>query len=124
MPGEGPLGGLWTALTWATGVQRVVVLPCDMPRINASVVRTLVNTGDNATAAIGSIDGTPHPIVGCWPTHWAATIHDLLRSGERRMSAALTAGPFTVVEFDQTQMADADNPIELAQMIESARGLE
>ena len=124
MPGEGPLAGLWTALTWATGVERVVVVPCDMPMITASVVRSLVNSGNNATAAVGSVDGEPHPIVGCWPTRWANPVYDLLRSGQRRMNAVLDAGPFQLVAFEQTQMADADDPAELARLFETAGGLE
>ncbi|MBT8240414.1 MAG: molybdenum cofactor guanylyltransferase [Acidimicrobiia bacterium] len=124
MPGEGPLAGLWTALTWATGVHRVVVVPCDMPRITASVVRSLINAGSNTTAVVGAMGGEPHPIVGCWPTQWATNINDLLRSGERRMTAALEAGPVAFVEFEQSQMADADDPVELVRLIESDGGLQ
>lgn len=124
LPGQGPLGGLWTALTWATGVARVVVVPCDMPGITDSVVRSLIVGGDNSTAAVGSIDGEPHPIVGCWPTQWSGGIHDLLRSGQRRMRSVLDLGSFELVELDRSHVADADDPAELDRLIESAAGLE
>ncbi|MFW2382665.1 MAG: molybdenum cofactor guanylyltransferase [Acidimicrobiales bacterium] len=124
LPGEGPLAGVWTALTWASGVHRVVVVPCDMPRIDASVVRTLMKSGDNSTAAVGSVDGEVHPIVGCWPVSWAADINELIRSGQRRMSAILDVGDVNVVEFGQFEMADADDPAELVNLIESVEGLE
>jgi molybdopterin-guanine dinucleotide biosynthesis protein A len=124
LPGQGPLGGLWTALTWASGVERVVVVPCDMPGITDLVVRALIRGGDNSTAAVGSIGGEPHPILGCWPTQWAAGIHDLLRSGQRRMTAVLDLGSYELVEVDRSQVADADDPAELDRLVESAGGLE
>ena len=120
LPGEGPLAGLGTALAWAAGVARIVVVPCDMPLISAEVIRKLVAAGDNSIAAIASIDGSPHPIVGCWPTQRANTINSLLRSGSRRMMDALDAGPYELVEVDARETADADDPAELRRLIESA----
>jgi molybdopterin-guanine dinucleotide biosynthesis protein A len=95
-----------------------------MPGITDSVLRSLIAGGDNSTAAIGSVDGEPHPIVGCWPTQWATGIHDLLRSGQRRMTSVLDLGSYELVELDRTQVADADDPAELDRLIESADGLE
>jgi hypothetical protein len=40
------------------------------------------------------------------------------------MSSTLEVGPFELVEFGQSQMADADDPAELDRLIESAEGLQ
>ncbi|NNE96841.1 MAG: molybdenum cofactor guanylyltransferase, partial [Acidimicrobiales bacterium] len=60
MPGEGPLGALWTALRWASGVTRVVVIPCDMPHVDRSVIRALMSSGDNGSASVATMGQRPH----------------------------------------------------------------
>lgn len=117
MPGEGPLAGLGTALSWASGVSRILVIPCDMPSITPAVLRSLVQAGDNATASVVSLGGQPHAIVGCWPTSRAATVNALLRSGERRMSSAVDTGPYVLVDVPESEVADADDPAELARLL-------
>lgn len=119
LPGEGPLAGLGTALSWASGVARIVVVPCDLPRLVAPVVRSLVAAGDNATAAVARLDGRPHPILGCWPTAFAAPLNAILRSGERRMMAALDIGPYVEVDLDRQAILDADDPATLAWLVTS-----
>ncbi len=119
IPGEGPLSGLGTALAWASGVARVVVVPCDMPSVTPEVIRALLAAGDNATAAVARLDRGPHPIVGCWPTQRSSAINALLRSGERRMRASLDTGPYVEVEIDPELLADADDPGQLARILKS-----
>ncbi len=117
LPGEGPLAALSTALSWASGVSRVLVIPCDMPGITAGVLRSLLVAGDNATASVASLDGQPHPIIGCWPTSRAGAVLALVRSGERRMNAALETGPFVLVDVPSKLVADADDPAELERLL-------
>ncbi len=116
-PGDGPLAGLGTALSWASGVSRIVVVPCDMPGITPAVIRSLVQAGDNATASVASLNGQPHPIIGCWPTSRAAAINALLRSGERRMRSALDSGSYVLVDAPEAELADADYPAELDRLL-------
>src|SRR5690606_15766602 len=60
-PGEGPLGGLATALGTARGAEALVVAPCDLLSPSATVVdallTTLVEGGAEADAATGEVDG-------------------------------------------------------------------
>ncbi len=120
LPGEGPLAALGTALAWAAGVTRIVVVPCDMPLLTAETIRRLVQASDNSTAAIATIDGTPHPILGCWPTQRATSINALLRAGQRRMSDAIDAGDNVLIEVDPIRSADADDPAELERLLKTA----
>ena len=54
-PGQGPLGGVITALK-AASHDRVVVLSCDMPFITGAVVTSLVDGLEDAQASVGRTD--------------------------------------------------------------------
>ena len=54
-PGEGPLGGVITALR-ASSNDSVVTLSCDMPFITAAVIQSLVRGLDDAQASVGRTD--------------------------------------------------------------------
>lgn len=54
-PGEGPLGGVITALKGAQN-DAVVVLSCDMPFITAAVINSLVRALPDAQATVGRTD--------------------------------------------------------------------
>lgn len=117
LPGEGPLAGLGTALGWASGVNRLVVVPCDLPGLVPAAIRSLVDAGDNETPVIARLDGRPHPIIGCWPTSLAGPLNAVLRAGERRMRAILDLMPYVAVDLDQRWIADADDPSTLDSLV-------
>jgi len=54
-PGEGPLGGVITALK-ASKTDSVVVLSCDMPFITSAVISSLVSGLTDAQATVGRTD--------------------------------------------------------------------
>lgn len=54
-PGEGPLGGVITALK-AANTDAVVVLSCDMPFITSAVINSLVTGLADAQATVGRTD--------------------------------------------------------------------
>ncbi len=54
-PGEGPLGGIITALKYADN-DSVVVLSCDMPFITSAVISSLANGLKDAQATVGRTD--------------------------------------------------------------------
>lgn len=54
-PGEGPLGGVITAVKLASN-DSVVVLSCDMPFITGSVISSLVRGLQDAQATVGRTD--------------------------------------------------------------------
>lgn len=119
-PGAGPLAGLGTALGWASGVTRIVVVPCDMPLITSDVIRSLVSSGNNTVASIAMVDDRLHPIVACWPTQRWGAVKGLLRDGERRMQAAIETGDYVAVPVDGPTVRDADRPEDLAQLLNTA----
>lgn len=66
-PGEGPLGGITTALA-AAREPIVVVLACDLPHVTADAVRAVVEGmefGADAAVPVGS-DGTRHVLLAAY----------------------------------------------------------
>ena len=123
-PGEGPLAALATILRWARE-GRVLAVPCDLPRLSAPVISTLVAVGDasdadgqSGSAIIATVDGEPQHSIGLWPTAWSVPIRRLVEAGERRFGAALDVGPWLGVELPAAAIADADTPEELRRLLD------
>lgn len=115
-PGEGPLGALATAATFArTGW--VLAVSCDLPLIEASTFSLLVDAIDperTDTAVVASVEGEPHVSLGCWPASWSRSLHAAVRAGERRFRHVLTLGPIAHVEVSADHLQDADDHATLA----------
>lgn len=89
-PGEGPLGGIITALRRFPG-RFVAVVACDLPWLEPDVVRSLADACRRATAADVALALTdrPQPLLAVWaPTALPALIR-VFEEGERAMHGAL-----------------------------------
>lgn len=77
-PGLGPLGGLAAALHHAAcaGYTGVVSVGCDVPRLPADLVATLIGDAPAVVAA--------QPVIGWWPAPFAARLDAHLASGADR----------------------------------------
>lgn len=62
--GQGPLAGILSAMK-AMPAERYVVLPCDMPYVDAEVIGSLVRAHKNPATAVIS-EGRYHPLVSVW----------------------------------------------------------
>jgi molybdenum cofactor guanylyltransferase len=109
-PGEGPLGGLVTALDEAT-TDLVVVLACDLPAITAEAVGAVVGAIDRADAAVPLVGAQPQHLLAAWRRSTA--LHHLqaaFTAGERaiwRAVQGLAVNPVTLRVAIWAQ--DADN---------------
>jgi molybdopterin-guanine dinucleotide biosynthesis protein A len=93
-PGEGPLGGILTALldkqsgstsTWN------LILSCDMPFLHAEWIDYLCKRAC-ATEAQVVIPRSAHglePLCACWRTTCAPTLHEQFDAGTRKVTEAL-----------------------------------
>ena len=105
-PGLGPLGNIAAALTYAQahGFARVLVLPCDTPRIDPAMLATLVAA--DAAAVLRDC-----PVISIWPAslaplldaHLAGETDRSMRGWARRTSAAWLDVP---APANVNQMAD------------------
>ena len=115
-PGDGPLGGILTALNhFRGGCDHVVVLSCDLPQASERSVRALL-------AAVGEIPAVIVPVLGgrrqwmhcCWPVVALGPLETAFAAGERAPRRAL--GGMAVVEvpgLDPASLRDVDTPEDL-----------
>ncbi len=96
-PGEGPLGGIITALSNA-GEPLVVITACDMPWLEAAHVAPLVAelaTQHDHDVAVSTADGVLQPLHAAWRASSAARVRAHFDAGERgprRVIAQLHVG--------------------------------
>jgi len=116
-PGEGPLGGILTALH-ATRSDLVVVMACDMPGVDDRVPRALVAAlADDAAAdvALAVVGPRDQPLTACWRRSSAGpALRAAYDAGERAPRAAL--GDLNVVRvrgLPVGQLLDVDSPEDL-----------
>ena len=123
-PGQGPLGGLATALLWArTGW--VLAAPCDLPLLEPVHVAALLAARprpeqDEDRPVVAVVDGRPQPSLGCWPAGHGRRLLALVDGEQRALRAAIDGIEWLGVELPADALADADTPEELARLDDGA----
>jgi molybdopterin-guanine dinucleotide biosynthesis protein A len=121
-PGEGPLGGLLTALG-LLDEPVVLALSCDLlapdPAAMAATVAALVASGDDADVAAPEWEGRPQWLHAAWRRTHAANeaLAERFAAGERSVHRAVAAAGLTVVRASPIApeaLADADAPEDLS----------
>lgn len=112
--GEGPLGGLLTALRVATR-DWVAVLACDLPRASAGTVGELLEHADaNTDVVVPLLEGRPQPAHAVWRRDCRHLLEPLFKAGERRLHTALDHVRARLVTVcDPTTLQDVDTPGDL-----------
>jgi len=115
-PGDGPLGGLITALRTAA-LPVVVVLTCDLVRIDAPSVRGLAGALDRAPDAQGAmpvLDGRRQILTAAYRRTVLPTLEAAFAAGERSVRRALEGVEIATVEhLDPEVLVDVDSPGDL-----------
>jgi molybdopterin-guanine dinucleotide biosynthesis protein A len=110
----GPVGAIASALCRVedrlVDVDTVVVAPCDLPMLDATVVRALIDT----TAATGSVSvavagGIAH-LVSAWPVSFAARVVGARASSFRGLLAEVSA---IDVDVDVEFMVNVNTPTDV-----------
>jgi molybdenum cofactor guanylyltransferase len=122
-PGEGPLGGVVTALRWASrapgAADVVVVAACDLVAPAAGALRATVDAlardvdGDVAVPVVGERRQWVH---AAWRVRCERLLMTQFERGERAIHAAVTGARLTVVDVAGVAadlVADADLPTDL-----------
>jgi molybdopterin-guanine dinucleotide biosynthesis protein A len=117
-PGEGPLGGILTALAHALH-DVVAILACDLPGAHAGAVGEVVAAlaaHPEADAAVAAVDdGALQTLHGAWRRSARARVEEAFGRGERAVHRVLADLAVVRVEgIDPGALADADTPGELA----------
>lgn len=92
-PGEGPLGGILTALSDSNAAWNLVVA-CDMPELNADFLRRLVAKAmesDSEVLMPVTADGRQQPLCAVYRRDCLPTLQAAFSTGIRAVTRALTA---------------------------------
>jgi molybdopterin-guanine dinucleotide biosynthesis protein A len=112
-PGEGPLGGILTALAVATE-DVVMVLACDLPGADATAIGAVVDALDDADVAAPRHDGRQELLHAAYHRRAQPALAAAFAEGERAVHRACRGLDVVSVEgLAGTALADADTPEEL-----------
>lgn len=101
VPGAGAIAGLHTALE-VSPADRVVVVACDMPFLDAAVLNRLVDLAADADAAwVRSADG-PEPLLACYRRQARLAVRQAIDGG--RLKLAELGSLLNVRELDAAEL--------------------
>jgi molybdenum cofactor guanylyltransferase len=90
-PGEGPLGGILTALR-NTSADWNLITACDMPQLDADLLRALLKTatesGADSLLPVGP-DGRPEPLCALYHRRCLEPLETAFAAGVRKVTGAL-----------------------------------
>lgn len=118
-PGEGPFGGIISALTVAAN-ELVVVLACDLPEVDDQGLQYLVGecvAHPSAMVVVPDRDGRPEVLHAVWRRGALAVLRSLFDDGERSPTAALVHLEVHHVSVAESSLRDLDTPEDLAQYL-------
>ena len=108
--GLGPIGGLWTALQWASerGDHGVLLLGCDMPLVSEALVRTILDWNDDAPAVVPVGPVGPEPLCALYRSTCTPEVERRLHSDDRSLRGlAKAVGAAFIGEDAVARVADA-----------------
>ena len=98
-PGEGPLGGILTALAHTSADWNLVVA-CDMPGLSseflARILQAAAQSGADALLPAGP-SGLPEPLCAAYHRRSLGAIEAAFQAGQRKIMAALTGVTITLL---------------------------
>ncbi|HEV2237538.1 MAG TPA: molybdenum cofactor guanylyltransferase [Ktedonobacterales bacterium] len=104
-PGQGPLGGIATALAHSGG-GRIFVAACDMPFLDPALVRYLAELAPEAAAVVPRSVRGIEPLCGCYGPACLPVARALLARGELALLGLLGALPTRIVAPAEWQVYD------------------
>jgi molybdopterin-guanine dinucleotide biosynthesis protein A len=112
-PGEGPLGGVITALKHADH-DSVVVLSCDMPFITDSVISSLVRSLSDAQATVGRTDRLNWLCAAWSKQECLKTLETVWKRNERAVHRAAVLLDVAEVPVPAVAVRNINSPADLA----------
>ncbi len=119
-PGEGPLGGILTALMYSSNEQGsdpsevtpswAVILSCDMPFLTQDFIEYLVQRARESRGKVvvpESSNGL-EPLCACWRVDCLSGIQELFQAGVRTVSEAMRRLPMEVLDESAWKRFDSD----------------
>lgn len=117
-PGDGPVGGVVTALTALADAPAVLVAACDLPALSAEAVSAVIAAHRGAVRREASVavtmadSGRPEPALACWSTSAVDAVAEQF-SVERALLAVARAVGAATVTVDARALRNANRPGDL-----------
>jgi len=112
-PGEGPLGGIITALRTVT-TELVAVLSCDLTDASAIAVRSVAGALGDADVSVPVVDGRAQWLHAVWRRHCLASLESAFDDGVRAPRDAVSSLRVAqLLDGDPCWYHDADRPEDL-----------
>ncbi len=94
--GVGPIGGLATAFA-NTDAEVVMLLSCDMPFLNGSVLNQLVHAAAKDFIAAALVKNKINPLLATYPVHLSKAVDHSIAAGTLKMTEFVLKNPHTLV---------------------------
>lgn len=117
-PGQGPLGGILTALEFATEEFReadeesscILIVSCDMPFLTREWLAYLRDRAVKSMAhvVVPESENGLEPLCACWRTDAAAGVHAAFDGGVRKVTEAMKRLPMEVLDEAAWKRFDTD----------------
>ena len=104
LPGNGPLGGIYTALK--ASQRPVFCFACDMPFLDSRLIQAMVDDFNNLDVLLPEIDRKLHPLHAIYSPNCTGYIKAALGKGERRITGFLPQ--VRAAYFTEDRYGDAD----------------
>lgn len=108
-PGEGPLGGVLTALSLGAPC---LVVACDLPRLGAATLSSLIDALGDHDAAIARSDRV-EPLCAVWSARSAALLQIKFDAGERAVYRAIADLNVAWVRVPPEELRNVNTPADL-----------
>ena len=112
-PGEGPVGGVLSALDALQDATAVVVAPCDLPHLTAEVVGDLIGDTLSTKQVRVADSGRLEPVLACWPTAARGQLASAFGGGARSLRQVLDGFKVIRVRVGAAAVHNVNRPDDL-----------
>ncbi len=111
-PGEGPLGGVITALRHFTEASHVLVSACDLPLLDAATVRNLLQAAQDDPGRAATVAHTDRvePALVVWARASLGDLATLFADGERAVHRVLDQLDTQAVQVNARALTNVNRP--------------
>jgi molybdopterin-guanine dinucleotide biosynthesis protein A len=117
IPDKGPLGGIYTALSYCR-TDRALILSCDSPLIQSKTLGEMI-AQSNGEILVGTLGDRIHPFPGIYPKSLLPQLKQNLKANLLKLQAFILNNPHKLISLDQIstnselEFANINTPEEL-----------
>ena len=111
--GDGPLGGIISALRWRHG-EAVLVVACDLPLLSGADLGKLLAGAAPALDAVVAVTDRIEPLCALWLPSALAPLIEMHDAGERAVQRAIAGLRAARVDVTRRSMTNVNTPADLA----------